>query len=52
MENRTRTDKMIIGTIISKNKKERNFSVYLLVLKDQLYRAFNNFLSFMTASYG
>ena len=46
----TRTEKMIIGTIISK-EKERNLSVYLLVLKHQLYEAFMNLLSLMTASW-
>lgn len=41
-KNRKRTDKMIIGTIISK-EKERNLSVYLLVSKHQRYEAFMNF---------
>ena len=41
---------MVIGNIISK-EKERNFSVYLLVLKHQLYEAFMNLLSLMTASW-
>ena len=41
-KNLTRTEKMIIGTIISK-EKERNLSIYLLVLKHQLYEAFMNF---------